>query len=332
MGEVFIYGYNLFDMPAENLLFLYGNDEYAIARRLEEIQQRYDKDGINTARLEARLASDEELNNAVNAIPFLGEERLVFISNPSSRSSDPAMRNKFIDFLLCAPASTRVVIHELIETRDLNKHWLVRRAEKRDFKAESFFQPRQKEMTGWIIDETRRLKGQIERNAAARLAEMVGEDTRFASQEITKLLTYNEYSRPISIVDVEAVSIVNTGGDVFALVDALGAGNGRKAQQLLHQQLEIEDAAALWGMVIRQFRLLLQAREIIDGNGNSNLVRQMLGLHEFVAGKISEQARRFSLSSLESIYHRLLDMDTAAKTSQVPLDLALDLLIADLSQ
>ena len=72
-------------MPHENVLFLYGNDEFAIARRLAELQSRHDKDGMNTARLEARSVSEDDLNNAVNAMPFLSDRRLVFLSNPSAR-------------------------------------------------------------------------------------------------------------------------------------------------------------------------------------------------------------------------------------------------------
>lgn len=316
---------------SDSLLFLYGNDEFAIARRLADLQARHDKDGMNTARLEARAVSDEELNNAVNAMPFLAEKRLLFLSAPSARTSAPVARQKFLDFLLAAPPSTLVVMHELVEPRDAPKHWLVKRAEKGDLKAEAFFMPRLKEMSGWIMAEAKRQKGQIEPPAASRLAEMVGEDTRAAAQEITKLLTYVDFARPVTLADVETVSVVSAQGDVFALVDALGSGDGKKAQKVLHQLLENEDAMALWGMVIRQFRLLLQAREIIEERGGSLQVQQALGLHEFVAGKVTEQARRFSLSALEAIYHKLLEMDEGAKTSQVPLDLALDALIVELA-
>ncbi len=316
---------------SDSLLFLYGNDEFAISRRLADLQARHDKDGMNTARLEARAVSDEELNNAVNAMPFLAEKRLVFLSGPSARTSAPAARQKFLDFLLAAPPSTLVVMHEAVEPREAAKHWLVKRAEKGDLKAEAFFMPRLKEMPGWIMAEAKRQKGQIEPAAAARLAEMVGEDTRAAAQEITKLLTYVDFARSVTLADVEIVSVVSAQGDVFALVDALGSGNGKKAQKVLHQLLEDEDAMALWGMVIRQFRLLLQAREIIEARGGSLQVQQALGLHEFVAGKVTEQARRFSLSVLEAIYHKLLEIDEGAKTSQAPLDLALDTLIVELA-
>ena len=86
----------------------------------------------------------------------------------------------------------------------------------------------------------------------------------------------------------------------------------------------------LWGMVIRQFGLLLLARELLDGNASSGEVQRALGLHEFVAQKVTNQARKFSMPALESIYHKLLEIDEDAKTSRVPLDLALDTLVVGL--
>jgi DNA polymerase III subunit delta len=319
-------------MSASSLLLLYGNDEFAIARRLNEIQALHDKDGMNTARFEARLVGMEELNSAVNAMPFLGEKRLVFLSNPSGRTSVSAERQKFIDYLLAAPPSTLVVLHELLEPRDISKHWLVKRAEKDKITSEACMLPGPKSMPGWIVSEAKRQGGEIAADAAAQLAEMVGVESRVAAQELTKLLTYVDYKRPINAADVQAVSIVSAQGDIFAFVDALGQRNGKNAQKVLHRLLETEDANALWGMVIRQFRLLLQAREIMDKGGNRFTLQESLKVHEFVAGKLLEQAAHFSLPALESIHHRLLEMDVAEKTSQAPLDMALDILVVELTR
>ena len=111
--------------------------------------------------------------------------------------------------------------------------------------------------------------GQIEPRAAELLKEMVGVDTRQAGMEIAKLLAYVNWARPINSQDVEAVCIVTSQQSVFDFVDALSNGNGKVAQHLLHRLLETEDPFSLWGMVIRQFRLLIQAREILDGRGKS---------------------------------------------------------------
>jgi DNA polymerase-3 subunit delta len=192
--------------------------------------------------------------------------------------------------------------------------------------------PRLKEMTGWIINETKNQGGQIEPRAAEMLKDMVGVDTRQAGMEIAKLLAYVNWARPVKIEDVEAVCIVTSQQSVFDFVDALANGNGKTAQHLLHRLLETEDDFSLWGMVVSQFRLFIQAREILDGRGNQNDVARALSVHPFVAEKTTQQAARFSVESLENIYHRLLKIDEGVKTSQVTLDLALDTLVVELTR
>jgi DNA polymerase-3 subunit delta len=211
-------------------------------------------------------------------------------------------------------------------------HWLLKWALQAGARAgvHVYNMPKRWEMPRWIEAEAKKQAGKIEPDAAARLSEMVGEDTRIAAQELTKLLTYVNFERPIRLADVEKVSIVSAQGSVFELVDALGQNDGKKAQRVLHQLLEEEEAFELWGMVIRQFRLLLQAREMLDEHATAIEVQNALGLRDFVAQKVCNQAGRFSMSSLESIYHKLLEIDEGAKTSQVPLDLALDMLIVGL--
>jgi DNA polymerase-3 subunit delta len=161
---------------------------------------------------------------------------------------------------------------------------------------------------------------------------MTGEDTRQAAQEITKLLTYVNFAHAIGIEDVEAVSIVTASVDVFELVDALGAQNGRLAQKLFHRLMEDKDAFETFGMVVRQFRLLTIAREVIDEGGVLQDVVEALGSHPYVAEKVFKQARAFPIEMLESIYHRLLAMDEAAKTGVMPLDMALDTFIVEVSR
>ena len=131
---------------------------------------------------------------------------------------------------------------------------------------------------------------------------------------------------------MEAVCIVTSQQSVFEFADALSQGNGKVAQRLLHRLLENEDAFALWGMVVRQFRLLIQAREILDGRGNKDDVARALGVHPFVAEKTTGQAARFSIESLESIYRKLLGIDEMVKTSQITLELAMDTLVVELTR
>lgn len=320
-----------------NIFFLYGNDEFAITRRCKEFESDFPDPtsaDMNTTRLDARSMSEDDLNTAVNAMPFLAKRRLVLLANPSSKYNNPSIRKKFFEFLEKMLDTTRLIMYESIEPRDVEKHWLVKWAEKNEklIQARAFMLPRLKDMTGWIVNETKNQGGKIEPRAAEMLKDMVGVDTRQAGMEIAKLLAYVNWVRPITNQDVEAVCIVTSQQSVFDFVDALANGNGKSAQHLLHRLLENEDPFSLWGMVVRQFRLLIQAREILDGQGNQNDVARLLGVHPFVAEKTTQQAARFSMEALESIYHRLLRVDEGVKTSQVTLDLAMDTLVVELTR
>ena len=217
------------------------------------------------------------------------------------------------------------------EQEDL-KHWLVKWLKQHGFGLERHGLPVAAEMPGWIRQYAKAQGGEIAGAAASRLADLVGSDTRQAAQEVTKLLTYVNWSRPVSAADVEALSPLTAAPDVFAMVDALAAGDGRKAQRLLHRLMEFQDVFSTWGMIIRQFRLLLLAREVLDNRGGEAEAMKALGVQPFVARKALNQARGFNMPRLEMIYHRLLEIDEGAKTGRMPLDVALDLLVAELGK
>ncbi len=319
-----------------NVYFLYGNDEFAISRRLKDFEADFPDPtsaDMNTAHLEARTMTENDLNTAINAMPFLAPKRLVLLGNPSARYSGSNERKKFEKFLENIPDTARLVIHEGMEPKEANKHWLVKWAQKniKTIKPQAFMLPRPWEMIDWIVKETKKQGGKIANPAAAKLAELVGVDTRQAGMEIAKLLAYVNWERQVEVQDVEAVSILTAEESVFDFVDALSSGDGKSAQRLLLRLLESEDPFSLWGMVVRQFRLLLMAREVVEAGGGKNEVKAALEVHPFVAEKTFAQARSFTLPVLERIYHELLEIDAGVKTGLFTLELALDMLTVQLT-
>jgi len=319
----------------------HGNDEFEIAKAVEKLYARMGDPGmadLNTTRLDGRASSEEELRTASNAIPFLAERRLVILAHAMVKLNGAGAQARYEKFFDGLPETTALVlvIEDSIERgkwqslRDT--HWLRRWAQKAGPRVhlQTFPLPSLNEMPVWIMNHARELGGQFHPTAAQALASHTGSDTRLAGQEIEKLLTYVDFTRRIEADDVEA--LVATGGQssVFEMVDALAVRNKTTALKQLHALLEEQEAISLFGMVIRQFRLLIQAREILDERGTAASIQQALGVARFIADKLYLQAQRFTMEELEGIYHRLLDIDEAAKTSQMPGDLALDLLIAEM--
>ena len=69
---------------------------------------------------------------------------------------------------------------------------------------------------------------------------------------------------PISEDDVARLTPYVAEANIFAMVDAMALGQGDKAIALMHRLLEDnprDDGFGLYGMIVRQFRLLLIAKD-----------------------------------------------------------------------
>jgi DNA polymerase-3 subunit delta len=321
---------------------LHGDNEYAIAQFLKDIQANYADAAsveLNVTHMDGSSLRLDELVAAAHAAPFLADRRMVVLSDPLAQMKSQPLREKFLALLDGLPPSAALVLvinRPLVDYRARRKrktHWLedwARSAGERAFVRE-FSIPRDAEMGRWIQEEARGRGGQFSTQAAALLASMVADEPRQAVQEIEKLLAYVNFSRPVEVDDVERLTGYLGRGDVFAMVDALGNKNGRVAQRMLHRLLREDDPLRLFGMVVRQFRLLLLTRELLDAGFKGNEVAQRLKVHPFVARKVISQVHHFSSPTLEMIYRRLLEVDEAIKTGQMEGDLALDTLIVDLT-
>ena len=116
------------------------------------------------------------------------------------------------------------------------------------------------------------------------------------------------------------------------MVDALGRRDGRTAAQTLHRLLEAgEHPLGLLAMVVRQFRLLIQVKELRTEGASSQEIANALGLHPFPASKLHNQANHFTAAQLETVYRHLLDTDVAIKSGEIEAEVALDLLVAGLA-
>ncbi len=323
---------------------LHGDDPVEIARFVDSMTARMIETGMadfNLSRFDGRTTSEADLHTAAMALPFLAERRLVILDQAQVRLGKGSEEH-FKPFLDHLPDTTALVLllrdefalggagkgWQIIQA----KHWLwpwIESAGSHVF-YRACRQPAQKEMAGWIRKMAESQGGKFTPGAAIALADQTGNDTLYAQQEINKLLIYTDRARPVEPEDVELLTAPGGQVNVFDMVDGLADGNTQRAFRLLHELLDQTDTAGLFGMVVRQFRLLIQAREILDEGGAVETINRDLGVHPFVAGKLAGQAARFSGERLVQIYHRLLELDEGTKTSQWPPELALELFVAEL--
>ena len=329
---------------------LRGDDRDAVEGHIRNLYAKMgeaDMAEMNTTRLEGKTLTLNDLREAALALPFLSERRLVIVEDALKRFSGRGKQveqQKFLEVLESLPQSTALVLvtpdsmryrRGQVQWDILNeKHWLIVWAQKaghRAFLVDCALPP-EREMGNWIRNKVAENGGSIRADAAQTLAEYVGSNTQRASQEIIKLLTYVNLERPVEAADVELLTAQERRGDIFELVDAIGLRNGQKALDLMTLLLEDMDFGQLFGMVVRQFRLLIQAREVVDAGGSEADITRVLHQHAFVARKLNAQVKHFDQAGLEAIYHQLLEIDVNAKTGAMDGEVALDVFVARLAE
>ena len=330
------------------LIILHGDDIFAMERAVNDLRGRVSDDpgmaDLNTTNLDGRQASDEDIRTATGSLPFLADRRLVVLVHPFAKLASDEGRSRFIKMLEDLPETTGLVL--VVDDRWVYRagdrdwevlkrdNWLVKWVgqKKQRVSVKDYLLPTLAEMPAWIRKEAERQGGKFTQAAAVALAGHLGSEPAQVSLEIAKLLMYVDFARPIEAEDVDELTAAGSQVDVFKMVEAMAEGEAADALRMLHSLLEKREAFELFSLVTRQFRQLVAVREILDEGGGEAQVGTELHLFSNASKNMIRQARRFSMADLIVIYHRLVEMDEAAKTSQIPLEVALDTFIAELSR
>lgn len=325
-----------------SVYLFFGDDSYGMSKIVHEMLARYEDAtlaDLNINRLSGRLTLDH-IRSAAFSLPFLADRRTVIVETALEFLKQEKDSAACIQMLESLPESTALIllVHCELDRKDWKdfkqthwlRKWLAAQPSHSVFIRE-FALPSAAQMRTWIIEETRRQNGQIVPLAAGELADLVGTNTQLASQEINKLLTFVDFARSIEVDDVKELVADVAPSSIFSMVDSLAEGQKQMAIQLLHELMSQDDPYRVFGMIIRQFRLLLQARELIDQGYRASELAAALKLHPFVAEKLEKQAQRFPLMVLKKIYTRLLNIDENNKRSLMDLSLDLDLFVSELA-
>ncbi len=332
---------------------LHGEDEFTRSEQVKELRKKMGDPqfaDLNISLLDGKKVSLGELAHACDSMPFLLDKRLVLVEGllarlearrkkeeePGDESREEekgsALAKELIAYLEHLPETTRLVF---VEPKTLAKNNLVlKHAEKDKPRAyvKEFAGPAPRQLPKWIQERVKIKDGKIDSDAVNSLAAHVGSDLRLLDNEIEKLIIYRGHAS-ITVDDVRELVASVQESNVFDLVDALGGRETNIALNLLHDQLNHNAVPQqLFALIVRQFRLLLQMKDLAVRGMTVDAAREQLKMHPFVAVKVWKQALNYTLPRLEEIYRKLLETDVAIKTGRSEPVVALDTLIVELTQ
>jgi DNA polymerase-3 subunit delta len=340
---------------------LHGNDEFTCREQLKKLRQQgnfeYNQDTFTGG--EVDLAT---ITATCNTFPFLADQRLVVLeglpkrrrnedtsspdmgetkekSEKSSKSKKGKKGSKsrsesragfekgLAEYVPRLPETTVLIV--LVDEELTSSSSLLKAAEEHG-KVFQCTLPKGVALETWISKRAASLGVKITSEAAAMLANYIGNQLRLLANELDKLATYIGPGATITVEDVRQLSAQVQEARVFDLTDALAQRNRKQALDLLHELLaDGEPPLKLISTITSQVRSLLLVKELAGDGLRVSQIVSATGMAPFVAEKALRQIGKFSPAQLEGAYRQLLATDAALKRSRLTPDMALDLLVVN---
>lgn len=325
------------------IFFLYGEDNYRSRKKLKQIEEKFkkaDKSRVNFIRIDGERNPWKNIEKEILAAPFLHDKKLVVVENFLKKRSQKF--DEAVAFLKEKRISDGTVVI----------FWEDKKPDERTALFKFLAKPKQAErfdlfdapkLRKWIAEAVAERNLKIDALAAEALIGLVGPDLWQMSSELDKLAAYvgrrKEKNGLVTVADVGLFVKGKFDENIFSLTDALGTKNKRLVFKILNEQIEAGlGEGYIFAMLVRQFRILLQIKELValdfpflsaGDPGVKQKISLELGLHPYVVQKTLYQIKNFSLPELKKIYGKLLVIDRKMKRGNFNPRAFLDLFIAE---
>lgn len=322
---------------ATMILFLYGDDTFRSRRYLEQSIEKFkrerDPQGYNVIRLDGKKIEPSKLFAEIAAAPFLAAKRMVVVENIASGTDKEAMaaiieRLEKQNF----PESSVVVFWQgeaVGKTKESKKLYEILTKEKY---AQVFEALVGEALVRWLKKEFDDRAVAIASNALQYIATNTGDDVWQAHTLVDQLAAYKR-GGTIELIDVTHFLPEKLDNNIFSMIEAIIQGNHKLGMKLLYEQRRLgQEDMQLFGMIIWQFRVLLQIADLLEREpyAQPDAMAKQLEIHPFVIKKNLSVVKRYPYEKLKSVYAKLYEIDWKTKTGQGDQALMLDLFVSSL--
>lgn len=312
------------------IIFLHGQDSFRSRQKLnaltDQFKKQRDPDGNNIIKLEGAKLTINKLNEKTAANSLLAEKRLIIIENLFEHKEENIFKT-LLEYLQQLKGDTVLIFYESrgFDSKKFGeKRLTVARKKLFDFLtkqkfSEQFNALNNAQVVGWIQKQIKHNGLNIDNYVANTLVNTLGNDLWIINNELNKLINYCQAQKQntITIEFVRQLTHGQVDENIFALTDAIGNKNKMLFFELLEQQIESGVAEThILSMIVRQFKQILQIKELLIKGLYEQKIIDQLKLHPYVIKKTIPQTRNFSIEYCKNILFQLAQIDYKTKTGQ----------------
>lgn len=300
---------------------LTGENSFALRRRLNELVGKFvgQHGELALERVDAEEAESASVEEAIRALPFLSNRKMVVVRNGSANK---AFAEHIEQIISSMPISTDLILYE----PQLDKRTAYFKVLKSKTKFEEFGQLDKNKLAKWLLDEAKKQQAKLSFSNANYMVERLGENQNLLFNELAKLATY---SLDISKENIDLLTDPTPQSKVFDLLDAAFGGRKEKALELYEdQRAQKVEPEAILAMIAWQLHLLSLIK-FADGKPAGQIAKDA-GINPYPVSKASGLAGRLSDDKLREMVDEALEIDLKSKTTSIDLDEALKTYIVTL--
>lgn len=292
---------------------LYGEEAYLKKQYKDRMTKAMlpEGDTMNYAYYEGKGISPAELIDLAETMPFFAERRLIVVENSGFfKNATPELA----DYMKTLPDTTCFLFIE----NDVDKRGKMYKAVKDKGRIVEMGRQDEKTLLYWIAGNVKREGRQIKESTARYLVAKTGTDMENLEKELEKLFAYTLGQNEITAQDVDDICTTQITNKIFEMVEAVAAKQQKKALDYYYDLLALkEPPMRILYLLSRQFKLLLEVKDLLGRGYDKSQIAKTAGLHPFVAGKYMQQCRTFTKDELRSILEESANMEEMVKTGRM---------------
>ena len=311
----------------KQIYLLYGEEAYLKKQYKDKLTKAIlpDGDTVNYAYYEGKGINPAELIDLAETMPFFAERRLIVIENSGFfKSATPELA----DYMKNMPDTVCFLFVE----NEVDKRGKMYKAAKDKGRIVEMGRQDEKTLLYWIAGNVKREGRQIKESTARYLVSKTGTDMENLEKEMEKLFSYTLGRNEITVQDIDDICTTQITNKIFEMVEAVAVKQQKKALNYYYDLLALkEPPMRILYLLARQFKLLLEVKDLCGKGYEKSQIAKTVGLHPFVAGKYIQQCRTFSREELRSIMEEAVNTEERVKTGRLNDVMSVELFIVKYS-
>ena len=311
----------------KKIYLLYFDESYLIKQYKDKLKKALVQpdDTMNFTAYEGKDTNPKEVIDLSETLPFFADRRVILIENSGFFKGSC---EELAEYMPQVPDTTLFLFVE----EEVDKRSKLYKAVKNVGKIVEFTTQTEELLTRWILTRLKKEGKNITGSVMQLFLSKTGTDMGNIDRELEKLICYCMDKDVIEAKDVEAVTTEQTTNKIFEMVNAIAEHNQKKALDYYYDLLALkEPPMRILYLLTRQFKLLLEVKDLAGKRYDKAAIAKTVGLHPFVAGKYMQQCRTFEKKELRRNLEDAVDTEELVKPGRLNDVMSVELFIVKYS-